>query len=434
MIPQKQVEPFEQHNNDSSNGKTGSHSFSILQFVLSVIAIGVLWGFAILSFVIGLSATAIPLTKLDNSTSAFMLSAVMIACGFLVLPSAFFSLRRILGLPSKRYFTSITRLNPNVLILFYLLILFTGYWINKHTELSLFLLPLLYVLAVLIPVLWLLRVLLNHLPLGSPQRAWGILDSGFILSPFIILFLELFAGIVFMIIGLSFIFNQPDLLGEIQSLTEALSSVNPPSPETIIYLLTPYLTSPFIIFLTFAYIALAVPLIEEAFKPLGVWLLIGRKLTPAEGYVAGVLCGAGFALFENLLMSANGIDWTFAVVARVGAAIVHMFTAGIMGWAITYTWKTKHYAKLGLTYLGVVIVHGLWNAMSLLIAYGSLSQYLNQPIQKSPLLYAISVAPFILTLITIAMFMIMLRINHSLRNSSSDGLFPNLIQSENPPA
>jgi len=35
--------------------------------------------------------------------------------------------------------------------------------------------------------------------------------------------------------------------------------------------------------------ALVIPLIEEAFKTLGVWLLSGQNITPAEGFVANFL-------------------------------------------------------------------------------------------------------------------------------------------------
>ncbi len=49
------------------------------------------------------------------------------------------------------------------------------------------------------------------------------------------------------------------------------------------------------IFGVLAVISGIVPLIEEILKPIALWSLVGKDLTDQEGFVAGLLSGAGFA-------------------------------------------------------------------------------------------------------------------------------------------
>ena len=118
----------------------------------------------------------------------------------------------------------------------------------------------------------------------------------------------------------------------------------------------------------FGFFSLMVPLAEEALKPIGVWLLAGRKLSPAAGFTAGAMSGAGFAIFESLTASTSGEQWTMLVVGRIGTAVVHILTSALMGLAIVNAWNRRRYLRLAATYLGVVLLHGAWNGLSILYA------------------------------------------------------------------
>ena len=117
-----------------------------------------------------------------------------------------------------------------------------------------------------------------------------------------------------------------------------------------------------------------VPIIEEAVKPLGVWLLAGRDLSPQDGWVLGLLSGAGFALVENLGNLAVGNGWTFLMLARGGAAGLHMFNSAIIGYTFVLSRRQKRWRPFILAFLGTLVLHALWNSVAVLATIQSLSQ------------------------------------------------------------
>ncbi len=83
--------------------------------------------------------------------------------------------------------------------------------------------------------------------------------------------------------------------------------------------------------------------------------------------------GAGFAITEGLFNGAASLAfWAGIALLRVGATAMHAMNAGLtgMGWARTLAsrrpWPVLMY------YLISVSVHGLWNALTVLIAVASL--------------------------------------------------------------
>jgi hypothetical protein len=104
-----------------------------------------------------------------------------------------------------------------------------------------------------------------------------------------------------------------------------------------------------------------------------VWLLRKRPPTPQEGFALGVISGAGFALLESLLAAAsNDGVWGLAFVARVGGGVMHILNTGLMGWAIASFWQEHRFGRLARTYVLVVFLHGLWNALTVGTIVGGL--------------------------------------------------------------
>jgi hypothetical protein len=121
-----------------------------------------------------------------------------------------------------------------------------------------------------------------------------------------------------------------------------------------------------------------VPLIEETFKPIGVWFLAGQKITPAQGFGFGVLSGAGFGLFENLgNTSSGGETWALLAATRISTLLLHCFTAGLVGWALASAWSQRRYLRLGVAYAIAILIHGSWNAMAVLSSILSLKGVTN---------------------------------------------------------
>jgi hypothetical protein len=125
-------------------------------------------------------------------------------------------------------------------------------------------------------------------------------------------------------------------------------------------------------------------MIEEILKPLGVWFLAGQKLTPTQGFVFGILSGAGFGLFENLgNTSSGGAAWAILASTRISTLLLHCFTAGLVGWALASAWSQRRYLRLGISYILAVLVHGLWNGMAVLSAAASVQDLTNVTIPTS---------------------------------------------------
>jgi hypothetical protein len=169
------------------------------------------------------------------------------------------------------------------------------------------------------------------------------------------------------ILGFSYLARDPVVAQEIAQLTENfLADPNQP-PDALFEFFEPYLAQPITIYIGISVAAVLVPLIEEFIKPIGVWLLLGRKPTPAQGFAAGVLSGAGFALFENFTLSASsGDEWALVVLARMGTSVIHIVLTGLTGWALATAWREGRYIRLGLTFLVSVTIHALWNGLVVL--------------------------------------------------------------------
>jgi RsiW-degrading membrane proteinase PrsW (M82 family) len=342
-----------------------THTPSVLQFIFSLVAIILLTAGALLLALMGFLQRSDPL---GSPVGVLQWSASMAFAAILVLPSALHAYRRIKS--GIRGEPLIRKRRPNwvrissLLLLTMPFILFLGNAVSRNDDLALIFLPPLHVLAIALPVFWLVSLALRGLSTGSPQRAWGIFDVGLVLGPGLILFLELAALFLMLVLSFFYILSQPELLEELTFLSQRLSIVSD-DPESILRILEPYLTRPTVLILGLIFVAVIVPLIEELLKPIGVWFLSGKVLTPGEGFSAGVLSGAGFALFENLALSSGGSDWALAVTTRAGTTVVHIFTAGIMGWALVLAWTRGRYLTLMITYIAAVFIHSLWNALAL---------------------------------------------------------------------
>jgi len=222
--------------------------------------------------------------------------------------------------------------------------------------------------------------------------------------------LELAAFAVLFIILLIYISSQPGLVQELSLLIQPYA---PPPIDAVSRVMQPYLLRPVFIFGVFAFVAGLVPLIEEIFKPVGVWLLVGFDLSPAEGFTAGLISGTGYALFENFLVSGVGGDWAVTMSIRVGTSLLHVTTAGLMGWALAVAWRKKRYWILVLGYLLAVLLHAAWNTVAMLTAVPSLPLLTGYP---ETVLRPVGVVAYVLLgFLAVSLFVILIGSNRFLR-------------------
>lgn len=285
----------------------------------------------------------------------------------LSLPSAVLALRKLMGrAPVMRNGRRSLKLASLLLLVWPLALLLAKSAANS-TLAWLFLPPLL-ILVMGIPTLWLTSAARAGLPVESLQRGWGTASFSAVIGPALIILLEASLLVLALVAFGVWLIGQPGLLTELQQLTETFTLQN--DPTQLMELLQPHLEQPGVLAAGVAFIAVLVPLIEEAFKPLAAWLLAGRWLTPASGFSAGVLGGDMFALLESLgyLASAPAEGFVGFALARSGTLLLHVATAGLVGWGVGSALGEGRYLRLAWTYLAAVALHGVWNAVGILPA------------------------------------------------------------------
>lgn len=349
---------------------------SALQAGLSLLVSAGLMVLALRFVFSGLSWISEPQIPRDEITSIFLLAASFALCGILLLPSAGYALARLTGKSVERS-TCGWRLNPWVTLFLlgitFFLLLFTGALFSKSQVLAWMVLPFVHILVIGIPVIGVLYLGVRGLPKGSPKRAWGIFATGMTLGPGLIIALEIVVLFISVVAGALFIALSPDQYQEVYDLVEQLQTTNR-SPEAILPLIQSYLKNPFIAFGVLLFMAGIMPLLEEAIKPIGVWLLAKRRLTPVEGFTAGLISGAGFALVESLgYTSGGGQNWIFMVLIRAPTALMHILTCGLTGWGLAKAIYLRRSRWFLAGYGGAIGIHGLWNGLILSAVWITLS-------------------------------------------------------------
>jgi hypothetical protein len=353
----------------------------LVQLVLSVVVVLLLLGLAAIIAITSVFQYYTQGVGSSDLTQAFMIASRLAFLGILVLPSAWYAWKQlshpgpepVIGPEPDKFGTILT-----ILVLVVVpSALWLGNWISQNDQLTWFLLPLLNILVNGLSAFWVIYIGIRGLNPGSPRRIWGVFASGLVLSPGIILITELFALLGFGILAILWAVVDPGISNQLQNLIIRLQSAYS-NPETFFSILLPFLLKPGILLIAFAFISVIVPIIEEALKPIGVWFLAGQKINPVQGFAFGVLCGAGFGLFENLgNTSAGGEMWSILAATRITTLLLHSLTTGLMGWALATAWSEKRYLRLGITFGFVVLIHGLWNGMAVLSAISSLEGQTN---------------------------------------------------------
>ncbi len=348
---------------------------AISQLVLSALAALSLFSVGLIIALVNLAGTLSSGLAIADLTQPFMLAGSLIFVGVLVLPSAWYSWKKI----AHPDFQPVTRSEWRHLALFLTIlvlvleagVLALGNLVAQNDRISWLLLPPLNILATGLPTLWLVYIGTHGLIPATPKRKWGVLAVGLTLGPLLILMLELLLLVGVGILVLLWTVIDPTLSNQLTSLALPLE-YSAPNLDQVLKILLPYVINPGFLFIGFAFISVLVPLVEETLKPLGVWFLAGKKINPAEGFGYGILSGAGFGLFENLgNTSGVGTDWALVAASRMSTLLLHCFTAGLLGWALASAWSQRRYIRLGISYAIAILIHGLWNGMAVLSLLGS---------------------------------------------------------------
>jgi hypothetical protein len=238
------------------------------------------------------------------------------------------------------------------------------------------LLPWLLALGLIIPALWLLRMGVRDLWGKFPQRDTGLFTFGAGFSLYFIMFAEL---IVIALLVVAVLLAAPILPG-LQAILQEFAQIFSAGPQVLedphlVEQLDALFTKPGLLGLLILAIGVIAPLIEELFKPLGIWFLAGRKpgISASEGYAAGLFSGAAFGLVEGLLygvqitnIETSGTLFTSFILGRSIGLLLHIFLSGLNGWALAKTWQDKRWGRAVGMLLFTTVIHGAWNSLSVL--------------------------------------------------------------------
>lgn len=383
---------------------TRIHWFSIFQLGLSSLGGFFLWGLAFINLFFALVNRITNTIDQNDFSPYFMLTVGLIVCGILLLLSALFSYEKAFNRPLPIIHIQIPQKIFAWIVLTLPVVIIIGNWLANRPDFGWVFLPGFHVLALGIPIIWMIYLAKRRIPCGSAQRRWGLFSVGMTLTPGLILILELIVMVIFILIVAIWLSNDPNLYEEMLQFTEKFDYERI-DPEKVYRDILPFISHPIVFFFAIAFTSVLVPLIEETFKPLGVWFLITFKLTPAEGFIAGLLCGAGYGWLENIALTYSTPEWATTVIGRMGTSLIHMATTGLTGWALVYAWNQKKYIHLAGAYLLAVLIHGLWNGLAVSYAFASLLNK-NAPLLVERLGLAAPLGLFVLAITSF--FLIML--------------------------
>lgn len=354
------------------------------------------------------------LTPLGETVPLFTVAWIAGLIGLLALPAVILSLLRLLGREPRLPAALNGWRWASILILLWPLALAAGNMVAGSSRLAWLLLPPLHLLAIGLPLWWLVEMARRRLPGGGLRRGWGVLSTAlFVTTPTVVIVeLLLIVGLVVMVILA--IGVRPEWAQGVERLAERIALLQN-NPQALLQVMRPLLTSPLVVYGALALLAGLVPMLEELFKPLAVWFLVGRQITPAEGFVAGAISGGGFALLESLMtLSAPQADgWAALAIARAGTGLLHITTTALVGWAMANAWRSGDYLRLALAYLLAVIWHGTWNAIS--VASGLGAAISNPPAHLTWLMHLASAAPYALMTLVASMLLFLWAGNRRLR-------------------
>lgn len=340
---------------------------SVWQLVLAVVAL--VCSLVVIALVLlalsGYSATGPSMIQMNFVLWIFILFAA--TC----IPSLLLSIKHLKGVEPKVF-----TLSNNSLFIAGGILLLEGGLIYLVYRLKIQSIPvaltgLLDVLVIAFPVVAWVIIGAHGLKAHSAQRLWGIFNLSEFVSTSTAMIIEIFMALLVIVAAIGWLAQQTEFAPYL-TLFKNQGNLTNMQIQSLVYDIQPLISTPIIYTIVMLGMCLFVPMVEELFKPLGVWFLMGKNITPSEGFFAGLLGGAGFALVESLLVMGSASDaWVSTVIGRTGTGLLHVTTAGILGWAMAKTWQDGKYQRISLTYLGMIFLHGAWNFFAVLLALQS---------------------------------------------------------------
>jgi len=365
----------------------GLSGLGIVYFLIQTLSLGVLW---ITNFT---SSHA----GMDQTISYGLLFWSSILSGLVMVPVFLLSLFQLKGEPPPSWLETrrpVFRKISSWIIISWPVIVIVGWFVAGRPMIAAFLLGPINILVAGLPILWIYSLASTDLKRGKPLNQWRIFGFSLAVTPIIIIIVEIIALLILAGVGVLYVSYRtsidPSFERDLMYLYNQVS-IRQADVDAILEIVEPYIFQPSVIVWILIIFAGVIPVIEEVFKPLALWSMAGRNISPQEGFVAGLLCGAGFALMENVMYftaTLTAMDWLFLALGRAGTGVLHMLASGLVGWGLARAWQSRKWIFLGVTSLIAIVLHGLWNAVSLITGVASLVMVDSEPTVWRDLLYS----------------------------------------------
>jgi RsiW-degrading membrane proteinase PrsW (M82 family) len=228
------------------------------------------------------------------------------------------------------------------------------------------------ILAIAIPIWWLVEFARRGLERPNQAREANTLTLGLTLVPVIIMLIEILLVILISLAVVIILGIQPGTLSELVDISSN-SGFSQGGMEELEQLLFNLAQDPTISAAIFLIIGVAAPLTEELLKPLAVWLFFKSPMKSSDGYSLGLISGAAFTLLESASMVSqiSAQDWTAAVLLRSATSLLHISLSGLVGYGIARARNEKRWGFAPLYILIAAALHGLWNSLALLTGFST---------------------------------------------------------------
>ncbi len=387
-------------------------TYTIAQVVLSSLGFltTITGGFALL-LVAFVGVAADPQT-VEQSGAILVLAWTMFFVGILLLPGLYTSIQRLRRKQLPIISTTLSRgLMITGLIVWLLSLVITligSNWSWLGIFNSIFVLPL-----VILPLFFLVIIGARKLSLGSPSRTWGAVSFNFLITMPMVLTAELIIFVVIIVFIVFWLMGSPELLQQLMTYSQQLTQtqLDPAAAEKI---LSDLFREPVVLNGSLLVIALLVPMLEELLKPMALWFLAGKKLTPAQGFVGGLIAGACFATIETLgaIGAPTHISWFALLLGRMGTGLLHVTLSGLVGWGLASAFYNQNWSRLVGNYALAVAIHGVWNLFALLSGIIPLLPFTDE-IGSLPVFLS-QIGPFMLVILAIVNMSILYLANRKL--------------------
>ncbi len=300
-----------------------------------------------------------------------LVTSLMVTTALLLLPAGWFSLGRLLRKETRPFqFPALASWMWGLYVPIWLLSLVFATLLYDAPG-AIWYVPILHFLAIALPVYAFVYILVGRISFGSNQRVWGVFSAGLLIGPALSIVAELVL-VLFgaVIIGIILGFNPENLgsfLGTFEQIQDAADL------DSLMFTIQPYARNPWTLVIGLVVLSGFVPLLEETFKSVGVWLVFDKLETSVQGFALGAVSGAAFALLESLGASITpDPTWGVALFMRAVSSMMHILAAGIVGWGIAKARIEKKFLGMAGFYLLGMSIHSIWNAGAVLSVIGGI--------------------------------------------------------------